>query len=94
VAYKETSDSLTYDNACRWYSGGTELTLIAYMTQEDYDGTSQTMRSKENVAPTDIPGAFYDRQGYLWFAKNGYYVEVGAGSKSRESVARQVAGKL
>lgn len=94
VPYKETPDSLPYDNACRWYNGGTELALIAYMTQEDYDGTSQSMRSTQHVAPTDIPGAFYDQQGYLWFAKNGYSVEIGPGSKSREAVARLLAGKL
>lgn len=94
VPYKETSDSLTYDNACRWYNGGTEQTLVAYMTQEDYDGTSQTMKSIENIAPTDIPGAFYDKQGYFWFAKNGYYVEIGSGSRPREAVARLLAGKL
>lgn len=65
VAYKETSVSATYDNACRWYNGATELTRIAYQTKEDYDGSSQTMKSTEKVAPADIPGAFYDTQGYL-----------------------------
>ncbi len=94
ISEKETPESLPYDNACRWYNGGSQLTRIAYMTQEDYNGTSQSMRSTENVAPTDIPGAFYDKQGYLWFAKNGYSVEIGSGTKSREAVARLVAAKL
>ena len=91
-AFKETSVALTYDNACRWSNGGSELTRIAYQTKEDYDGTSQNMKSTENVAPADIPGAFYDKQGYLWIAKNGYYVEIGA--TKREPVARQLVGKL
>jgi hypothetical protein len=93
VPYKETSDSLTYDNACRWYNGSTELTLIAYQTQQDYDGTSQSMKSTEHIAPSDIPGAFYDTQGYLWFAKDGYYVEIGQGHP-REDVARRLVGRL
>jgi hypothetical protein len=94
VSYRESPDSLPYDNACRWTIGGNELARVSYMPQSDYDATSQSMRSKQNVAPGDIPGAFYDQQGDLWFAKNGYFVEIGPTSRSREAVARRVAARL
>ena len=44
--------------------------------------------------PTDLPSAFYDKHGGLWFSKNGYYAAVSGKSELREPVARAIASKL
>jgi hypothetical protein len=64
------------------------------MTKGDYDLNSHGNRSTTRQAPTDLPGAFYDDQGGLWIAKNGYYVVVSGRQAFREPVARLIAGKL
>jgi hypothetical protein len=81
---------LPIDNMCA-YSG---MTIIGYMTDKDYQFNQQGNQSTSRKAPGTLPGAFYDDQGGLWFAKNGYYVVVSGHDELKEAVARVVAGKL
>jgi len=85
---------LAADNFCTYTHGGTRLSQIGYMTQLDYQSNSTGNRSKSRQAPSDLPGAFYDGQGGLWMAKNGYYVVISGKSELREPVARIVVKKL
>jgi hypothetical protein len=85
---------LPHDNVCTWSHGGSRYVQIGYMAKVDYDANSTGNRSTEHQAPTDLPGAFYDRQGGLWFAKNGHFVVVSGKSKLREPVAKILAAKL
>jgi hypothetical protein len=86
--------TLATDNVCTYAHGGTRLAQVGYMTQLDYDANKAGNRSTSNQAPTDLPGAFYDRQGGLWLSKNGYYVVVSGKSALREPVSRIIAKKL
>jgi hypothetical protein len=86
--------TLPYDSFCSYTHGGTLVTQVGYQTKLDYDANSSGNRSTTRKAPADLPGAFYDRQGGLWFTKNGYYVVIAGRSAFREPVARIVAGKL
>ena len=86
--------TLTFDNVCDYIHGGTRQVQIGYMTKGDYDLNSHGNRSTEKQAPGDLPGGFYDAQGGLWFAKNGYYVVVAGKGALREPVARVISGKL
>lgn len=86
--------TLMFDNVCSYYHGGTRVSQIGYMTKADYDGNKSGNRSTTRQAPTDLPGAFYDAQGGLWIAKNGYYVVVSGKQAFREPAARLIAGKL
>jgi hypothetical protein len=86
--------NLTFDNVCSYDHGGTRVSQIGYMTKGDYDLNGPGNRSTTRQAPTDLPGAFYDDQGGLWIAKNGYYVVVSGRQAFREPVARLIAGKL
>lgn len=85
---------LTFDNMCTYTHAGTQYAQVGYMTKGDYDTNSTGNRSTSRKAPTDLPGAFYDKQGGLWIAKNGYYVVVSGRQAMREPVARLIAGKL
>ena len=80
--------TLPFDNLC-FYRG----IHVGYMTQIDYDSNQQGNRSSSKTAPADLPGAFYDQQGGLWFAKNGYYVVV-SGSALDEKLAGVINAKL
>ncbi len=60
----------------------------------DYEANQSGNRSTEHQAPSDLPGAFFDRQGGLWFTKNGYFVVVSGKSKFREPVAKILVAKL
>jgi hypothetical protein len=86
--------TLPFDNICSFSSGGSKDAQIGYQTKLDYDTNSSGNRSKTRQAPADLPGAFYDGQGGLWFAKNGYYVVVTGRAAFREPVARLLASKL
>ena len=89
------SSGTAVDNACA-YTDNSLLVGISYGTQADYDMNSSGNRTADRQAPSDLPGAFYDRQGGLWFATHGYYIHLdGLGSsKFMEPAARVVAGKL
>jgi hypothetical protein len=86
--------TLPIDNICTYSNSGSQYSQIGYQTKLDYDTNSTGNRSKTRQAPADLPGAFYDGQGGLWFTKNGYYVVVSGRSALREPVARLLAGKL
>jgi hypothetical protein len=86
--------TLPYDNVCTWDHGGTRYVQIGYQAKIDYDANRGGNQSTSHQAPTDLPGAFYDRQGGLWFTKNGYFVVVSGKSKLREPVAKILAAKL
>jgi hypothetical protein len=88
--------TLPIDNFCTYLQGdganvGTE---IGYVTDIDYQTNRDGNRSTSHQAPADLPGAFYDRQGGLWFAKNGYDVVVSGANKFKEPAAHLVAAKL
>jgi hypothetical protein len=89
------SSGTAVDNACA-YADNSLLVGISYGTQADYDMNSSGNRSADRQAPSDLPGAFYDGQGGLWFATHGYYVHLdGLGSsKFREPAARVIVGKI
>jgi hypothetical protein len=86
--------TLPFDNICTYWNGGSKDAQIGYQTKIDYDTNSTGNRSTTRKAPADLPGAFYDGQGGLWFTKNGYYVVVSGRAALREPVARLLAGKL
>jgi hypothetical protein len=86
--------NLKSDNICAYTHGGTRVSQIGFMTKADYDANSNGNRSKTHQAPADLPGAFYDGQGGLWIAKNGYYVVLAGKSALREPIAKLLAGKL
>ncbi len=86
--------TLPIDNMCSYVSGGGLAARIGYMTDEDYRFNHDGNQSTSRKAPADLPGAFYDQQGGLWFAKNGYYVVVTGASAFKEPVSHVVAGKL
>jgi hypothetical protein len=84
-------DDLGYDNVCE-YSDQT----IEYTSRNDYIEQRDHLRSSQHAAPADIPGAFYDVLGNLWFAEKGYYVVLpnNVAAATREKAARVVAAKL
>ena len=81
--------NLPFDNICTYR----EL-RVGYMTEIDYKANMDGNRSSLRTAPADLPGAFYDRQGGLWFTKNGYYVVLSHSQKLSEQAARIIVGKL
>ncbi len=86
--------TLRIDNVCDYLHANQRQVQVGYMTKGDYDLNSDGNRSTERKAPGDLPGAFYDKQGGLWFSKNGYYVVVAGKRDLREPAARAIAGKL
>lgn len=86
-------DTLPLDNLCTYSHGGRPYVRVGYQTMVEYD-LSNSYRSTSHRAPTDLPGAFYDRQDGLWFSLHGYYVVVTGEPRFREPVARAIAGKL
>lgn len=81
--------TLPMDNLC--FYGGLH---VGYMTKADYDLNGSGNRSTERQGPGDLPGAFYDKQGGLWFAKGGYYVVVAGSRRLVEPAARAIVNKL
>jgi hypothetical protein len=82
--------TLPFENVCS-YEGYIQ---VGYMTQIDFQTNRDGNRSTSHTAPNDLPQAFYDKQGGLWFEKNGYYVVVSGKSALREAAARIIVGKL
>lgn len=80
---------LPYDNVCI-YNGFN----VGYMTQVDYQTNHDGNHSTQRADPPGLPGAFYDKQGGLWFATNGYFVVVAGSHKLEEAAAHAIAGKL
>lgn len=86
--------TLPIDNFCTWTDGGSQISQVGYMTEIDYQTNESGNKSTSYAAPAGLAGSFWDKQGGLWFAKNGYYVVVSGKKKFREPVAKLVAGKL
>lgn len=80
---------LPFDNVCFYYDFN-----VGYMTQGDYQTNRDGNHSTEHADPAGLPGAFYDKQGGLWFAKNGYYVVIAGSRKLEEAAAQAIAAKL
>lgn len=64
------------------------------MAQVDYEFNRDGNRSTTHTVTSDLPGAFSDKQGGLWFANSGYYVVVSGSSSLNEKVARIIVAKL
>jgi len=86
--------TLPFDNVCTYLRGETRHAQVGYRTKADYDLNKKGNRSTDHQAPGNLPGAFYDKQAGLWFAKNGYYVVVSGRSDLKQPVARVIAAKL
>ncbi len=86
--------TLPFDNGCNYFHGGTRYLQIGYQTEMDHHVNAGGNRSTTHAAPADLPGAFYDRQGGLWFAKNGYFVVLAGKSALIEQAARLILAKL
>lgn len=84
-------EKLAFDNTCDFGY----LTVI-YTTRSDYENQKKTLRSQRQNAPADVPGAFYDVLGNLWFAKDGYYVGIPntVADADKVKVARAILAKL
>lgn len=82
--------TLPFDNVC-FYTG---YVSVSYMTQVDFEANRDGNRNPKRTAPTNLPQAFYDKQGGLWFAKSGYYVVVSGKAKLVEPAASIIARKL
>jgi hypothetical protein len=80
--------NLPFDNLC--FIGGVHY---GFMAMIDYQTNQTGNRDVSKTAPADLPGAFYDGQGGLWFAKDGYYVSIGANNLA-EKLASALAAKL
>jgi hypothetical protein len=85
---------LAYDNVCSYWEGGDLAVQVGYQTVDDYQANKDGNHSTSHADPTDLPGGFYDKQGGLWFTKNGYYVVVSGESKFADPAARLIATKL
>ena len=86
--------TLPYDNMCSYTNGGSLDAQVSYMVQIDYETNHNDNHSSSRPDPTDLPGAFYDKQGGLWFMKNGYFVVIAGESRYKEKVAHVIEPKL
>jgi hypothetical protein len=84
-------DRLAFDNTCDFGD-----LLIEYTSQGNYKDQKDTLRSPRHPPPADLPDAFYDVLGNLWFAEKGYYVVIpnNVSDADKEKVARAIAAKL
>ena len=84
-------DSLAFDNTCDF-----GYQTLVYTTESNYESQENELRNPRHTAPGDLPGAFYDVLGNLWFAKKGYYVTIpnNTADAVKEKTARAVAAKL
>lgn len=84
-------DDLAFDNTCDF-----GYQTLAYTTESNYEAQRNELRNPRHNAPADLPNAFYDVLGNLWFAEKGYYVTVpnNAADSVKEKMARMVAAKL
>lgn len=84
-------DSLSFDNTCDF-----GYQTLMYTTRTDYQFRKDNLRNLHHGAPADLPGAFYDTLGNLWFAEKGYYVTIpnNVADSTREKMARMIAARL
>lgn len=84
-------DSLAFDNTCDF-----GYQSLVYTTESNYEDQKSELRNPRHNAPGDLPSAFYDVLGNLWFAKKGYYVTIpnSTADAVKEKMARAVAAKL
>jgi len=84
-------DDLAFDNTCDF-----GYQTLVYTTESNYEAQRNELRNPRHNAPADLPNAFYDVLGNLWFAEKGYYVTVpnNAADSVKEKMARMVAAKL
>jgi hypothetical protein len=83
---------LPFDNVCMYYPA--LGVTVGYQAKVDYDMNHDSNRSTDRQAPAGLPGAFYDRQGGLWLAKDGYYVVLNGSQALIEKASPVVAAKL
>lgn len=84
-------DGLAFDNTCDF-----GYQTLVYTTESSYAAQKNELRNPRRSAPADLPNAFYDVLGNLWFAEKGYYVTVpnNAADSIKEKMARMIAAKL
>lgn len=84
-------DSLAFDNTCDF-----GYQSLVYTTQRNYEDQKSELRNPRHAAPGDLPSAFYDVLGNLWFSKKGYYLTIpnNTADAVKEKMARAVAAKL
>lgn len=84
-------DRLAFDNTCDFGN-----VSVVYTSRNDYQNQKDILRSSRRTPPADLPDAFYDTLGNLWFAKKGYYVTIPntVSEADKEKVARAIAAKL
>jgi hypothetical protein len=84
-------DGLAYDNTCDF-----GYQTLVYTTRSSYQEQKNDLRNPRRNAPADLPDAFYDVLGNLWFAEKGYYVGVpnNAADSVKERMAHMIAAKL
>jgi len=80
---------LPADNMCSY-----DEAQVGFMTDVDYQSNHDTNLSTTRKSPADLPGAFYDKQGGLWFTVKGYDVVVGGSDRFKEKIAHLLVGKL
>lgn len=80
---------LPYDNLCVFGK-----VVVAYVTQRNYESNQQHNINASRTPPKGLPGAFYDKQGGLWFAKDGYYVVVSGSGDVEVKAAGMIAARL
>lgn len=84
-------NDLTFDNTCDF-----GYQTLVYTTESNYEAQRNELRNPRHNAPADLPNAFYDVLGNLWFEKKGYYVTVpnNASDSVKEKMARMIIAKL
>lgn len=84
-------DGLGFDNTCDF-----GYQSLVYTTESSYEAQKNQLRNPRHNVPADLPNAFYDVLGNLWFAEKGYYVTVpnNAADSVKEKMARVIAAKL
>ena len=64
------------------------------MTDMDYETNRTGNQSTSRTVQSNLPGAFYDGQGGLWFTTKGYYVVIAGRDMYKERVAQFIIAKL
>lgn len=84
-------DRLAFDNTCDF-----GYLTIEYTSQGNYKDQKDNLRNSGRHPPADVPDAFYDVLGNLWFAEKGYYVVIpnNVSDAEKEKVAHAIAAKL
>lgn len=84
-------DGLAFDNTCDF-----GYQTLKYTTSSDYEFQKSNLRNPSHIAPAQLPGAFYDVLGNLWFAEKGYYVVIpnNAADSVKEKMARVISARL